>query len=154
MSCIFGENRDIFFPKLSESLHLMTFSDIAKKYLDQRGYRPFICKDEDEARGSVAELSEKGQWPCLFSSSDTTGEKDFEEFYTDGELLDMEQFRSLGVIKNKPGVDDELLDFFEQEISEMKLAKYWTKQQLVNLFVKLVPDFAHTEKGRYLDSKM
>ena len=25
MSCIFGENRDIFFPKLSEELHLITF---------------------------------------------------------------------------------------------------------------------------------
>jgi FlaA1/EpsC-like NDP-sugar epimerase len=154
MSCIFGENRDIFFPKLSESLHLMTFSDIAVKYLDQRGYIPFICKDEDEARRSFSELYEQGQWPCLFSSSDTTGEKEFEEFYAEGELLDMERFNSLGVIKNNSNSDDKLLDVFEQKISEMKLAKYWTKQQLVELFFTLIPDFIHTEKGRYLDSKM
>ena len=29
MSCIFGGNRDIFFPKLSEELHLISFADIA-----------------------------------------------------------------------------------------------------------------------------
>ena len=33
MSCIFGENRDIFFPKLSEKLHLISFADVAVKYL-------------------------------------------------------------------------------------------------------------------------
>jgi FlaA1/EpsC-like NDP-sugar epimerase len=50
MSCIFGENRDIFFPKLSENLHLITFADIAVKYLKDLGYEPYLCKDEDEAR--------------------------------------------------------------------------------------------------------
>ena len=50
MSCIFGENRDIFFPKLSEDLHLISFADIAVKYLKSIGYEPYLCKDEDEAR--------------------------------------------------------------------------------------------------------
>ena len=50
MSCIFGENRDIFFPKLSEDLHLISFADIAVKYLKDKGFEPYLCKDEDEAR--------------------------------------------------------------------------------------------------------
>ncbi|WP_289157139.1 UDP-N-acetylglucosamine 4,6-dehydratase, partial [uncultured Pseudoalteromonas sp.] len=76
MSCIFGENRDIFFPKLSEALHLITFADIAVKYLQDRGYEPFLCKTEDEARELVKTLPAQGKWPCLFTESDTTGEKD------------------------------------------------------------------------------
>lgn len=80
MSCIFGENRDIFFPKLNENLHLISFADIAVKYLNSLGYEPYLCKDEDEARELAKTLPEEGKYPCLFTSSDTTGEKDFEEF--------------------------------------------------------------------------
>ena len=101
MSCIFGENRDIFFPKLSEQLHLISFADIAIKYLEQLGYEPYCCSSEDEARELMATLPDEGKWPCLFTNSDTTGEKDFEEFYTDNETLDMDRFMGLGVIENK-----------------------------------------------------
>ena len=94
MSCIFGENRDIFFPKLSENLHLITFSEIAVKYLENLGYEPYLCKDEDEARELAKTLPKAGKYPCLFTASDTTGEKDFEEFFTDKEILDMDKFES------------------------------------------------------------
>ena len=87
MSCIFGENRDIFFPKLSEDLHLISFADIAVKYLKAKGYEPYLCKDEDEARELAETLPKEGKWPCLFTSSDTTGEKDFEEFFTENETV-------------------------------------------------------------------
>jgi FlaA1/EpsC-like NDP-sugar epimerase len=79
MSCIFGENRDIFFPKLSESLHLISFADIAVRYLENLGFEPYICDSEEEARSLAKTLPEQGKWPCLFTSSDTTGEKDFEQ---------------------------------------------------------------------------
>ena len=77
MSCIFGDNRDIFFPKLSESLHLISFADIAVKYLEQLGYEPHLCKSEKEARELMKTLPSQKKWPCLFMESDTTGEKDF-----------------------------------------------------------------------------
>lgn len=99
MSCIFGENRDIFFPKLSEALHLISFADIAVKYLEQLGYEPHLCDSEEEARQLAHMLPEQGKWPCLFTASDTTGEKDFEEFFTDKEELDMSRFENLGIIK-------------------------------------------------------
>ncbi|MGI1677486.1 MAG: UDP-N-acetylglucosamine 4,6-dehydratase [Cellvibrionaceae bacterium] len=154
MSCLFGENRDIFFPKLSEALHLISFSDIAVKYLKGRGYEPFLCTDEDEARKLAKTLAEESKWPCLFSASDTTGEKDFEEFFTDKESLDMERFSSLGVIKPESGFDQEKLIHFKNSILEMKDKKSWTKQEIVDLFFYMIPDFAHKETGKYLDSKM
>lgn len=154
MSCIFGENRDIFFPKLSESLHLITFVDIAIKYLHLKGYAPYFCKTEDEARTLVQTLPEKGIWPCLFTPSDTTGEKDFEEFFTDNETLDMSRFDNLGVIKNDPIYSEELLNLFEEKITEMKANRKWNKEQLVELFYKMIPNFGHKETGKYLDSKM
>lgn len=154
MSCIFGENRDIFFPKLSEALHLITFADIAVKYLKQLGYEPHLCDNEDEARELVKTLPAKGQWPCLFTSSDTTGEKDFEEFFTDKETLDMARFENLGVIKNEPLYQQELLTLFEQQIAGYKQDKAWTKEQIVELFHQMIPDFGHKETGKYLDSKM
>ncbi|MCH4293876.1 UDP-N-acetylglucosamine 4,6-dehydratase [Shewanella sp. 3B26] len=154
MSCIFGENRDIFFPKLSEALHLITFADIAVKYLKQRGYEPHLCADEDEARELAKTLPAQGKWPCLFTESDTTGEKDFEEFFTDKEVLDMARFENLGIIKNEPLYQPDLLSLFEEQIAQMKDQRAWSKEQIVALFFTMIPDFGHKETGKYLDSKM
>ncbi len=112
LSCLLGENRDIFFPKLSEKLHLITFAEIARRYLRAQGYEPFECASEDEARARVTELVARRQWPCYCFASDTTGEKDFEEFYTERETLDMSRFESIGVIKNAPVFEPAKLTFF------------------------------------------
>ncbi|MBK4727348.1 UDP-N-acetylglucosamine 4,6-dehydratase [Pantoea agglomerans] len=154
MSCVLGNNRDIFFPKLSEALHLITFAEIAVKYLKLQGYKPYFCKDEDEARSMMASLPEQGMWPCLFTESDTTGEKDFEEFFTESEVIDMARFENLGVIKNEPIYQNKLLENFEQTITAMKEKRQWDKREIVDLFFTMVPDFGHKETGKYLDSKM
>lgn len=154
MSCIFGENRDVFFPKLNQDLHLITFADIAVKYLEELGYQPYLCVSEDEARQMMATLPEQGKWPCLFTHSDTTGEKDFEEFFTDQEVLDMNRFENFGIIKNNGNFSTDKIDLFSTTISELKNAKKWNKEQLVDLFFKMIPDFGHKETGKYLDSKM
>ncbi len=154
MSCIFGENRDIFFPKLSENLHLVSFADIAVKYLEDLGYEPYLCKDEDEARNLIKTLPNEKKWPCLFFKSDTTGEKDFEEFFTDNETLDMDRFENLGVIKNGADFDETLLNEFTQTIEKLQSDKAWTKEEIVKLFFKMIPDFGHKETGKYLDGKM
>ena len=154
MSCIFGENRDIFFPKLSDDLHLISFADIAVKYLKQIGYEPYFCSSEDEARKLAETMPKQGQWPCLFTDSDTTGEKDFEEFFTANETLDMARFNNLGVIKNEPDFNSQSLDQFIQFIDQCKLRKQWTKEQIVAEFQKMIPGFGHKETGKYLDGKM
>ncbi len=154
MSCIFGENRDIFFPKLSEQLNLISFSDIAVKYLKNLGYEPYLCKDEDEARALAKTLPQEGKYPCLFTASDTTGEKDFEEFFTDKETLDMERFKNLGIIKNELDFDAQKLESFEQTIRAYLENLSWSKEDIVKEFFKLLPNFAHKETGKYLDGKM
>jgi len=154
MSCIFGENRDIFFPKLSKELHLTSFADIAINFLQDKGYKPYLCKTEDESRELIKTLPEQGEWPCLFTKSDTTGEKDFEEFYTDKETLDMNRFESLGVIKNTPVFNEDTLNQFENTIKKLKSSLVWTKKQIVDQFFSIVPNFDYVDKGKYLDGKM
>ncbi len=155
MSCLLGENGDIFFPKLSEELHLITFSEIAVRYLQAKGFEPLLCQNEDEAREKAKQLPLGIQYPCLFTQSDTTGEKDFEEFFTENEELDFDRFNNLGVIKNKKVyVNEELLDEFSHTIQGCIEQKKWTKQQIVELFHRMVPNFGYKETGKYLDGKM
>jgi FlaA1/EpsC-like NDP-sugar epimerase len=154
MSCVFGENRDIFFPKLSENLHLISFADIAVKYLSELGYEPYLCETEDEARELMTSLPLEKKWPCLFTESDTTGEKDFEEFFTDSEVLDMVRFNNFGIIKNEAVFDQDKIKNFTKTIQQLKSNKNWTKTNLVELFFDMIPDFGHKETGKYLDSKM
>ena len=154
MSAVFGENRDIFFPKLSENLHLISFADIAIKYLKEKGYEPYICESEDEAREKVKTLPQEGKWPCLFTKSDTTGEKDFEEFFTENETLDMQRFTNLGIIKNELDFDAKKLAAFEEKIAGYKDTLKWSKEDIVTEFFKLIPNFEYEDKKKYLDGKM
>ena len=154
MSCLLGENRDIFFPKLSEHLHLITFSEIATKYLNQLGYEAFECSSEDEARHFSKDLIRKKKWPCYFFNSDTTGEKDYEEFYTKKEDIDMVRFQSIGVIKNKPNFDENKLKQFVSDINALRLRGVWSKDEILELFFQFNPDFVHKETGKYLDQRM
>ena len=154
MSCLLGENRDIFFPKLSAQLNLTTFSDIAERYLEELGYEPYQCSSEQEARDRSAELISSKRWPCYFFKSDTTGEKDFEEFFTDSEILDMDQFQNLGVIKNDANYNCLQLNDFIKEIKNIRKFKSWKKTHLVDLFNQMIPDFKHKETGKYLDGRM
>jgi FlaA1/EpsC-like NDP-sugar epimerase len=154
MSCLLGENRNIFFPKLSEQLHLTSFSDIAERYIKNLGYEPFQCSTEQEARDRSAELITSKRWPCYFFKSDTSGEKDFEEFFTDNEVLDMDRFKNLGVIKNEADFDTNLLDNFLEVISKLRNKEVWEKAPIVELFNQMIPAFAHKETGKYLDGRM
>ena len=153
MSCLLGENRDVFFPKLSEELHLITFADIALKYLENLGLTPFLCKAEEEARAFDFKKNQN-QWPCLFVKSDTTGEKDFEEFFTDDEILDMNSFENLGIIKNEMKDQTDKLAYFSECISNMRKEGKWTKEAMMDLFNTMIPHFGHKETGKYLDDKI
>ena len=110
LSCLFGKNADIFFPKITNEFKLITFSDIAKRYLAVKGYTPIECSDEEEARALAnQENFSRLTWPCLFTKTDTTGEKAFEEFYTSTDEIDLDEFFTLGVVKHNADVDDEEL---------------------------------------------
>jgi len=154
MSCIFGENRDIFFPKLSENLHLITFSEIAETYLKQKGLEPIVCGTEDEAREYAKTKLDGKTWPCLFTKSDTTGEKDFEEFFTENESLDMDRFENLGIIKNELDFDKDKVEEFTNRINLFLLNRKWNRTDIIDLFNETISGFGHKETGKFLDSKM
>jgi FlaA1/EpsC-like NDP-sugar epimerase len=154
LSGLVGDNRDVFFPKLSDKLHLITFSEIAKKYLEQLGFEPFECYSEEEARSRCNELIKLNKWPCYFFKSDTTGEKDFEEFFTSLEELDMKRFSSIGVIKNLPKFDESKLLLFEKKMQEFRQNSIWQREYLVSLFHEMIPSFGHKETGKFLDQRM
>ena len=116
--------------------------------------RQRLAASEEEARGRVAELVARRQWPCYFFASDTTGEKDFEEFYTERETLDLARFTSIGVIKNEPVFDPAKLTLFLERINELKARGLWTREELVDLFHAMIPEFGHKERGKFLDEKM
>ena len=96
----------------------------------------------------------KRQYPVYFFSSDTTGEKDFEEFYTVGESLGMDRFEALGIIKNDPVFDQAKLGFFSDTIAELRRTGDWTRGQLIDLFNTMIPEFKHRETGKFLDGRM
>jgi hypothetical protein len=154
MSCLLGQNRDLLFPKLDGALHLTRFSDLAVRYLAQMGYEAVQCDSEDEARGRAPGLIAQRKWPCYFFASDTTGEKGAEEFYMEGETLDMERFARIGVIRSPANYDGDRLDRFGSELARIRSQPSWGKAELVALFKEVLPGFAHMETGKYLDDRM
>jgi FlaA1/EpsC-like NDP-sugar epimerase len=154
MSTFFGDNRDIFFPKMSQKLREEKFSEMCRRYVRSLGYEPHQCDSEEEARARAEELIAIRRWPCYFFKSDTTGEKDFEEFYTEGERVNWQRFAEIGVVQNDVGWDAAALDRFEATIGHMLETRQWTKAQLVDLFNQTLSRFAHKETFKYLDDRM
>jgi FlaA1/EpsC-like NDP-sugar epimerase len=153
-SSILGRNMETFFPMLSDNLKLTKFSDIAIRFLKSHGFDEVICESEEEARARVDELLPQKKWPVYFFDSDTTGEKDFEEFFTDTEELDMCRFSSIGVIKNNNHFDSIKLEDFEKSIYEFISEGCYNREMLIQLFNRTIRNFNHKETGKFLDNRM
>lgn len=151
---LLANSGEIFFPKPDRDLRLVTFAEIAERFLRSRGLRPHVCESEEEARGRAAELRRRGVWPCHFFDSDTTGEKPFEEFHVGAETLDLDRFRSLGVVTDTPEPETGRLDEYLGELRRLKLLGQWTREELISLTADLVPSFRHLETGKFLDARM
>lgn len=154
LSCLLGLNREIFFPKPNKELKSTSFVDIAHNYLVNKGYEPYECSSEDEARKKVEDIISIKKWPCYYFASDTTGEKNFEEFFTSDEILDMSKFKNIGIIKKVYETKNDGLDIFLDSINDLKRKGIWTKNDLLKIYFNLLPKFNHKEKNKYLDEKM
>ncbi len=154
MACILGKNREIFFPKLGEE-QMMTFSTIADRLLKSMGYEPYRCCSEEEARKFAAEMPENSrEYPVYYFTSDTTGEKSFEEFYVAGERLDLERFQALGVITGGTGRPMDEVETFLQQLANLLQQPGVTKVEIVQALKSFLPNFEHHETGKNLDQKM
>ncbi|MDA8891500.1 UDP-N-acetylglucosamine 4,6-dehydratase [Planktomarina temperata] len=155
LSCLFGNNVDVFFPKVTDEFKLITFSDIAQRYLEQKGLSPLLCSDEDSARASANNDNfSRSLWPCLFAKSDTTGEKAYEEFYSSLDQLDLERFLTLGVVKHTSEIDELKLLHFISTIEKLLKNGTWERGEIIKLFNEMLPNFSHLERGKFLDAKM
>ena len=138
---------------MNDELHLITFKSIAKRFIEAQGYTPKVCSSEDEARSMTNEFISQKMWPCYFSSSTTTGEKTFEEFYRKDEKTDMDRFIDLGIVKSELNANTIQLNDFLNQLELLK-KRAWQKEEMVKLFQSLLPEFKHIEKERSLDQKM
>lgn len=154
LACFLGNNREIFFPKLAEE-QMMSFDTIALKLLDAYGYSPVYCPSDQEAIALAASLSREDQrYPVHFSVSDTSGEKPFEEFFTDSETIDITRFSSLGVIVDKEFTSRKEVEQLCKSLSQLFENSDCSKEQIVNLLQEYLPCFNHIESGKSLDMKM
>jgi FlaA1/EpsC-like NDP-sugar epimerase len=155
LASIFGEKLDIFFPSQNEEMKLTPLSEVAKNFITNLGYEPIICSTEDEARSKADALIAKMKWPLYLFSSDTTGEKLYEEFYMPDEVIDFTKFKNIGVIKSALDINVDLLNLFTDKYIEMcKSENSPSKENIVDLFLDVLPELNHEEKGRYLHDRM
>lgn len=151
-----GKDGQIFFPNLDADTNLLTFSEIATRFLEMNGYDPVEMETEDEARKRSAEMIKSGKWPCFFFDSDTSGEKPFEEFYSQEDDVDWDKFGDIGVI-SASRLSAEAYDraqLFVDSIQQLRSNGTWTKQRLVELIVQACPELEHVDTGKFLDEKM
>jgi FlaA1/EpsC-like NDP-sugar epimerase len=155
IASILGETGDVFFPKLDPKNDSIYFETIARDLLKYLGLDIDICESEEEAKRKSELLSDSSKsHPVYFFKSDTSGEKLFEEFYTDKEVLDRDKYQALGIIKNSSKKDrltlNRALDNLENLLSEDKIVK----SEIVGFLERHIPNFKHLETGKNLDSKM
>ncbi len=154
LSCILGENRAIFFPKLEEA-QMMTFDGIGTELLKAHGYEVLECSSDEEAIEKAENLKNGSNlYPVHYSASDTSGEKPFEEFVTDTETADMNRFSSLGVITGKNIPDKSRVKKLFKELNAEFEKREATKEEVVRIMKDYLPNFEHIETGKSLDSKM
>lgn len=154
MSCMLGANREIFFPKLDEA-QMMTFDAIATALLEEHDYEVLLCDSDEEAVDKAEELKRGSKlYPVHYSGSNTSGEKAFEEFFTDEENVDMIRFDSLGVITDKTIPDAVKVENVMTKLDAAFEKVNLTKEEVVDIIKEYLPNFEHIEKGKSLDSKM
>lgn len=153
-SCILGNHCDIFFPIHESEIKLISFDQIAVNFLESEGFTAEVFTDEKEARLMCSSLAKDKKWACYFFTSDTTGEKSFEEFYTENESILLDRFSNIGVIENCDGRGDISVPSLLQDISNLRGHKHWSKGPIVDVIEAYVPEFRHNEKNKYLDEKM
>lgn len=154
LSCMLGNNREIFFPKLEEE-QMMTFDVIATELIKAHGYEVLHCASDEEAVDKAQDLRNgSNQYPVHYSGSNTSGEKSFEEFFTDEETVDMDRLKSLGIVTGKELIDFDKVNVLFEELDAAFKRVDVQKDDIVKIIASYLPNFEHIEKGKSLDSKM
>jgi len=151
LATFLGDSGNIFFPKLDFHKDQIYFIDIALDFLKENGFEPVLVESEEEAKSFDIE-GNPDKYPIYFFKTDTSGEKTYEEFYTEEEEYDINTYDSLGYIKTieQPISFKEVRNDFDEVFDNPNS----TKADIVSVIKKYVPDFEHIETGKHLDQKM
>lgn len=134
---------------------MMTFDKIATAFLDENGFEVLECASDEEAIEKAEDLKNGSlKYPVHYSSSDTSGEKAYEEFYTEQESIDLERLKALGVVTEKPIPDKDKVKVLFNELTSVFEKEETTKEEVIAIMKAYLPNFEHIETGRSLDSKM
>lgn len=153
LACILGNNGEVFFPKLEEET-MKTFSSICDDFIREMGYEKHECASDEEAKAFAATHLPGKEYPVVYFNSDTTGEKDSEEFVVEGEESDLSRFTSLGVITESDYRSKAEVEAFILRLETLFANRNFTKAQVVECLKDFLPNFEHEEKGKNLDQKM
>ncbi len=154
LACMLGENREIFFPRLEEA-QMMTFDKIATAFLEEHGYEVMQCASDEEAIEKAADLRNGSRkYPVHYSGSNTSGEKAYEEFYTENETVDFNRLQALGVVTGKQIPDVSRIEALFERLHAVFAKNDTTKEEVVEIMAEYLPNFEHIETGKSLDSKM
>ena len=157
LACILGRPGEVFFPKLGED-QMLTFSSICDRFVEANGLEKDPCATDAEARHKAAMFNDnengKPKYPTVYFTSDTTGEKAYEEFYVPGEKVDMQRFMALGVVEQTTRHPMSEVNVFFDKLEAIFHEDDFTKAQVVEAIKEFIPNFEHEEKGKNLDQKM
>jgi FlaA1/EpsC-like NDP-sugar epimerase len=151
LATFLGDTGNIFFPKLDFHKDQIYFKEIALDFLKENGFEPELVQSEKEAK-EFDFNNYPSKYPIYFFKTDTSGEKTYEEFFTEEEDYELNKYDSLGLI-NTP--DIKIL--FEDVVADFDSVfnnPNFQKSDIVSIIKKYVPDFMHIETGKHLDQKM
>lgn len=153
LACVFGSSGDVFFPKLDPQKDMIPFTSFLIPFLNSIGYQPLECSSEQEAKSMMHHIS-SGMYPVYLFDSDTSGEKTYEEFFTESEIVQTEVFKKLGFISKKAQYSKSEIDRIIEELEVALTTSNLTKQNIISALKRFIPEFDHIEKGLSLDNKM
>ena len=153
LACMLGNSGDIFFPKFKQE-QLITFKEITLEFIKALGFKIEICNSEKEAKVKTSMIGINQNYPVYFFNSDTSGEKLFEEFFTNDDIVNLLQYNDLGVIKNTNSTSIQDIDAMISELRRVFKRKKYDKKDVVEIMKTFIPNFHHVETGINLDQKM
>jgi FlaA1/EpsC-like NDP-sugar epimerase len=153
LACLLGSSGDIFFPKFASD-EMVNFKEITLDFFKAMSRKIQMCSSEEEAKRMTFMLTKTSPYPVYFFDSNTSGEKLYEEFYTDEDVLDLSSHSSLGVIKNAKRISIPQVELCLNEIKSILSNETYSKEVIVRVLKYYLPDFRHIETGKSLDTRM
>lgn len=154
LSCLVADDKTILFPKENDKFKDISFREIAEQFLNAHNFESLSCESELAAKNAMVEAKKKKKWPCYFFESDTTGEKPFEEFFSEDEMVNFDIFQEIGVVDYIPLLEAKPFAEFESAMANFESKDNWDKSELVSYFKSLIKNFHHHELNKNLDQKM